>query len=363
MIPRRPPSALAAALLAGCASSASPDAAPAPDRVPPDALPDALADAASDALPDALVDSASDALPDAAASAFTGVVTTGVGVRSAACAAAATCAPGAVAADRVTACGSITANGMTFALPAPVSDGEVATPIDDPCSAGGPVPDWASRLTTRVVDADGEVVTAHLFADNYFELYVNGRFVARDGLGFTPFNTYAVRFQARYPMTVAVRLVDWEGFLGVGLESRNGAFHIGDGGFIASFSNGAATGAAWRCRPAYIAPLDDPGCLVEDRDGNVDSTRCPSTDTTVRCVGNAPERNCRAAHAPLPADWASPRFDDARWAPAALFDAARVTNDPAFTRYANTLFAGARFIWSRNLDLDNHVVCRVTLTR
>jgi hypothetical protein len=336
----RPHWLLLPAALSACADAPAPtrDAA---DVTPPDAAPDV----------------------PRPTGAFTGVVTLGVGQRSATCEAAAMCAAGAVAADRETTCGSITQGGVTFPLPAPLAMGSPAVNVYDTCNGRGDVPDHASRLVTQVIDTDGEVVTAHLFADNYFELYVNGRYVARDSLGFTPFNTAAVRFQARYPMTIAVRLVDWEGYLGVGLESRMGAFHIGDGGFIAAFSNGAATGATWRCRSEYIAPLDDTSCLVEDADGNVDSSRCPSTDATVRCLANSPERTCRAAHAPLPADWASPAYDASRWTPAALYDAARVTADPAYASYAAALFAGARFIWTRNLDLDNHVVCRVTLTR
>lgn len=358
MNPRSPfASWLGACALAACASTPDSPAAR-------DAGHEAGLDVTLD-LPATVTDGATDVARDAARTpgAFTGVLTTGVGQRSATCSAANACAPGAVAADRVTTCGTITGGGMTFALPAPVSDGERAIDFYDTCSARGDVPDYASRLTTRVIDADGEVVTGYLFADNYFELYVNGRYVARDSLGFTPFNAAAVRFQARYPMTFAVSLVDWEGYLGVGLESRSGAFHIGDGGFIAVFSNGVATSAEWRCRPAYIAPLDDGACLVEDEFGNVDSSRCPSTDATVRCLSNAPERNCRAAHAPIAADWFAPSFDDARWLPASLYDAARVTNDPAYSTYATTLFARGRFIWTRNLDLDNHVLCRVTVQR
>lgn len=327
---------------------------------PPQDVPDAtvVADAGDAASPPQ--DVTSDVTGDATGPVY--VVTQGVGVRSPSCAAAAMCAPGAVAADRETTCGTIRANGLTVALPAPVSsDAPIAQDLYESCVGRGAVQGWEGRVQTRVVDPDGAVVTGYLFADNYFELSVNGQLVARDALGFTPFNASVVRFQARYPMTLAVRLVDWEGYLGVGLESRNGAFHVGDGGFIAAFSNGAVTSTAWRCRPLYIAPLDDPQCVVDDGAGNLDASRCPSTDATIRCLGADPTRTCRAVHLPLAADWSAPGFDDRRWPAAFRYDAARVTNDPAYTTFASSLFASAQFIWSHNLDLDNHVVCRVTI--
>ena len=40
---------------------------------------------------------------------------------------------------------------------------------------------------------EGEEVTAFLFGDNYFEFYVNGQFMGRDAVAFTPFNTHVAR--------------------------------------------------------------------------------------------------------------------------------------------------------------------------
>jgi hypothetical protein len=356
---------LGASFAAGCAPRLPPaqdvmatDADPSsPDAEPRDEGARIDGELPRDAIPGGGEGSAS---PDAPGP-FTGVISTGAARRSASCLAAQRCAAGAVAADRETTCGTLTAGGSTWEVPSPLADGPVAADVYEGCLGRGPVADDASRLVTQVIDPDGAVVTAHLFSDNYFELYVNGRMVGRDSLGFTPFNTSAVRFQARYPMTLAVRLVDWEGHLGVGLEDRSGAFHVGDGGFIAAFSNGVVTDSTWRCRPVYIAPLDDPGCLLEDGDGNVDSSRCPSTDGAIRCIANNPLATCRAAHVRVDPRWAAPDFDSGRWTPAALFDAARVTADPAYTSFAGTLFSSARFIWSRNLDLDNQVLCRLTV--
>ena len=42
------------------------------------------------------------------------------------------------------------------------------------------------------VDADGEEVTGYIVADNYFELYVNGKLIALDPVPYTPMNSVIV---------------------------------------------------------------------------------------------------------------------------------------------------------------------------
>ena len=259
-------------------------------------------------------------------------------------------------------CGTLTAeDGSVWSVPAPISDGRPAVDVFNECTVGGENPDYESELTTAVLDEDGEEITAFLFGDNYFELYVNGQFMGRDAVAFTPFNSHAARYRVTRPITYAVSLVDWEGYLGVGLEDMPAGIHIGDAGFIASFSDGTVTNESWKCKAFYVAPLDDPDCLVLDAAGNLDSSGCPSTDDTVSCIGNDPTRTCRAAHLRLPDDWMQPEYDDAAWLPATIYTADQVTTAPGFRNYEATLFAGARFIWTSNLNLDDHVICRLTV--
>ncbi|KAA3646604.1 MAG: hypothetical protein DWQ07_10375 [Chloroflexi bacterium] len=287
-------------------------------------------------------------------------VTTGIAQSSSSCAAMAQCS-GQVA--RPSLCGELSADdGTVWQLPAPITDGATAVDIHNDCTGPGNNPDFESQLSTQVIDEGGTEITAYLFADNYFEFYANGQFVGRDSIGFTPFNSAAARYQVNYPVTYAVLLVDWEGYLGVGLEDRNGSYHIGDGGFIASFSDGTVTNADWKCQVYYVAPVDDASCVAVDANGNLDSSACPSSDNAVSCVNNDPENTCQAVHAALPADWDSPTFDDSTWLPASTFTADDVTNAEGFRNYENTLFSGADFIWSSNLDLDNQVVCRSTVS-
>lgn len=139
------------------------------------------------------------------------------------------------------------------------------------------------------IDPDGEVITGYLFADNYFELYVNGVLVRVDPVPYTPFNSCVVKFKAKRPITYAVRLVDWEENLGLGTELNGGnPNYAGDGGFMASFSDGTVTGPNWKAQSFYISPLDNPNLVVETPDGATIhpglQTKPLSARTPMRCI-------------------------------------------------------------------------------
>ena len=72
------------------------------------------------------------------------------------------------------------------------------------------------------IDKDGEVVTGFMVADNYFELYINGKLIGVDATPFTPFNSHVVRFRVKRPYTIAVLAQDWEDKLGLGMEVFQG---------------------------------------------------------------------------------------------------------------------------------------------
>ena len=100
-----------------------------------------------------------------------------------------------------------------------------------------------NKVPVVEVDKDGEVVTGFMVADNYFELYINGKLIGVDATPFTPFNSHAVRFRVKRPYTIAVLGQDWEDKLGLGMEVFQGnTWHFGDGGFVAKFSDGTAIG-------------------------------------------------------------------------------------------------------------------------
>jgi hypothetical protein len=169
----------------------------------------------------------------------------------------------------------------------------------------------------------------------------------------TPFNSTVVRFRARYPMTYAIKAIDWETKYGLGMEYQ--AFNIGDGGVIAYFSDGNGTHADWRAETFYIAPLDDPGCVRLA--GGRDSSFC-SQAVRPACAQKDPV-TCRALHFPVPQEWALPSFDATAWPNAVIWRPVEVTGVPAYVNY-RSMFADAEFIWTRSIRLDNLVLARYT---
>ena len=248
---------------------------------------------------------------------------------------------------------STSTDGKKWVVPGPVQDGPVAVDLFNDCLGSGDNPDWEKQLQTVVIDKDGVEITGFIFADNYFELYVNGTFVARDALGMTPFNSTAVRFRAKYPMTYAIKGIDWETKHGLGMEYV--PFNIGDGGFIAYFSDGNGTHGDWRAETFYIAPLDDPLCVRTA--GGRDSSFC-SQAVRPTCAQMNPV-SCKALHFPVPADWTSPRFSDSAWPRAVIWRPVEVTIVPGYVNYTK-FFGDAEFIWTRNIRLDNYVLARYT---
>ncbi len=209
------------------------------------------------------------------------------------------------------------------------------------------------------IDSDGEVVTGYIFADNYFELYINGRLIGVDPVPFTPFNSNVVRFRVKRPYTIAVKLIDWEENLGLGSERNQGkAFHAGDGGFIASFSDGTVTGDSWKAQTYYIAPIKDLSCLSEN------GTHRSSANCSTEGVNDG--SSFYGIHWPVPENWATEDFDDSAWPSATTYteEVIGVDNKKAYMNFIEKFSgAGAQFIWSSNVILDNEVLVRYTVER
>jgi hypothetical protein len=263
---------------------------------------------------------------------------------------------------RVAKVGTISStNGIVWTVPATTSftSGPKASDLYNPVTGVRPANIGAVKLDSvpvTEVDADGQVITGYLFGDNYFELYVNGKLVAVDPVPYTPFNSCVVRFKAKAPITYAIRLVDWEENLGIGSEDNQGnAFFSGDGGFIASFSDGTVTGSHWKAQTFYIAPLASPSGVTELLDGTRDSSSNPNHATS--------NGNSYALHYLVPANWFAKSFIDGGWPAATVYSegAVGVDNKPEYTNFREQFTgAGARFIWSSNLFLDNEVLIRHT---
>lgn len=171
-----------------------------------------------------------------------------------------------------------------------------------------------------------DTIKVNVYADNWFVLFVNGRLVAVDSIPFTPHNVISVDLLPEYPMTIAVLAKD-NADPKTGLEYGD---HIGDGGFIIKFGDGTVSNATWKAKSFFRGPLN--------------------RDVT----------NPRVEHVPLPDQWWTVDFDDRAWPNATEYTAERVSPKESFHAAD---FAGAKFIWSSDLDLDNTVIFRTRIEK
>ena len=268
---------------------------------------------------------------------------------------------------RISAVGTITAqDGTVLTVPAETEyeKGPKLADLFNECNKVTPA-NFAEAKADQVpvveIDPDGEVVTGYIVADNYYELWVNGKLVGVDAIPYTPFNSAIARFKVKKPYTIAFRLVDWDEKLGVGMEKMpSSEWFPGDGGLMARFSDGTTTDSSWKAQTFYIAPLASPDEVVEKR-GNIHDTTKLGRTHPLKTMPNCQEK-CYAVHYDIPKDWASPGFDDKAWPRAYEYtdEEVGVTTLTAYTRFPEA-FDGARWIWTSNLVFDNMVIARKTV--
>jgi len=275
---------------------------------------------------------------------------------------------------RVAGIGTITDNdGIAWTVPAEVNYGNsnfpFASDLYNPCSGVqfNTAADAIAALDGSdivTIGASGDLVTAYVFADNYFEMYINGIPVGKDNVPFTDFNSDIVRFRVRRPFTIAMKLVDWEENLGLGSEENQGfSFHPGDGGMVAVFqdesgSTIAITDNSWKAQTFYAAPIIDLACLTESGTSRL-STICDQQ-------GTDDAADYYAVYWEIPMDWANQNFDDSGWPDATTYTntAIGVDNKLAYTNFIDIFDDtddDAQFIWSTNVVLDNEVIVRKTI--
>lgn len=214
------------------------------------------------------------------------------------------------------------------------------------------------------IDTDGEIITAFVFADNYFEMYINGIPVGKDNVPFTEFNSNIVRFKVKKPFTIAMKLVDWEENSGLGSENNRGkAFHPGDGGMVAVFKDAkneiiATTNSNWKAQTFYTAPLKDLSCATEKGTLRL-SENCNTEDSDDGTT-------YYALHWKTPLKWQSKEFNDSNWPNATEYtnETIGVDNKRSYTNFTDifdNVQNDAKFIWSTNIILDNEVIVRYTV--
>ncbi|MGK0410114.1 MAG: hypothetical protein ACJASB_002275 [Shewanella psychromarinicola] len=210
-----------------------------------------------------------------------------------------------------------------------------------------------SSVPVIEVDHDGEIITGYIFADNYFELFINGKLIGVDPIPFTPFNSNIVRFKVKKPYDIAIKVVDWEENSGLGTENNRGKkYHPGDGGLIASFSDGTVTNSDWSAQTFYTAPIYELSCATEI--GQQRLTKRCDTD------GRDSYDKAYSLHWQISQDWQT-NNEYVTWPKSVKFTEQQigVDNKKAYMNFQPQFSgAGASFIWSSNVILDNLVLFR-----
>jgi len=275
---------------------------------------------------------------------------------------------------RTPALGTIQGSGaQSWILPAVVNFENTSFPfapdLHNPCNgatyanlnAALAVLDGSEIIT---IDPDGELISAYVFADNYFEMFINGVPVGKDKAPYTQFNSSLLHFRVKRPFSIAMLLVDWEEHLGLGTEANGPSpYHAGDGGMVAVFKNEtgeviAKTNSEWKAQTFYTAPVKNLACLTETGNQRVSNT-CDTQDGT---DGSA----WYGVHWQRPVNWMQSDFDQSVWPSAVEYSNAvvGVNNKPAYTNFTGIFDQpgqDAAFIWSSNLILDNEVLVRHTV--
>ena len=203
------------------------------------------------------------------------------------------------------------------------------TRVNDSAAEKAPAPKPAppqGPAGGTVKPALADTIKVNVYADNWFMMYLNGKLAAVDSIDFLPHNVVTVDILPEYPLTIAILAKD-NADPKTGMEYGN---HIGDAGFIIKFADGTVSNASWKAKSFFKGPL------------------------------NRDTANPKVEHTAVPENWNAVNFDDSKWPQAVEYTEQRVNPKEAFFK---AYFAGAKFIWTADLDLDNSVIFRTRIEK
>ncbi len=204
---------------------------------------------------------------------------------------------------------------------------------------------------TDIAASTAEVqVKAEVWADNWFAFYLADQLVKEDSVPITTersFNSETFTFTASYPMTLNFIAKDFKqddtGLEYIGSNRQQ----MGDGGLIAQFTNAqtgeliAVTNVDWVCTVIHEAPLDK-SC---ERERNPVAGSMPCGFTSLE----------------EPAGWMTAAFDSSSWDHASIYSAAEVGPKDGYEQISWD--SSAQFIWGPDLETDNTILCKLTVTQ
>ena len=213
------------------------------------------------------------------------------------------------------------------------------------------------ELATTVVESppgaaqEGALsLQGEVWADNWFAFYLAERLIIEDSTPITTersFNAEKFVFDADYPMQLNFVAKDFKendtGLEYIGSDRQQ----MGDGGLIAQFMDDATgetiavTDSSWKCLVIHAAPLN------RSCEGETDPE-----------AGVSP---CQFHSMNEPEGWRLPDFDDTAWPAAVEYSESAV--DPKGGYDAIDWNDEARLIWASDLEIDNTLLCRLTVER
>lgn len=195
--------------------------------------------------------------------------------------------------------------------------------------------------------ATAETFSSDVWADNWFEMRINGTQVAHDSVPITTersFNAESFTFEAERPFVVGVVAKDFKEN-DTGLEYiGTGRQQMGDGGMILQIRDAAgqtvaASTAEWVCEVIHTAPLDK---------------SCEASTNPV-----AGEGACTFDAMDEPSGWDTASFDASEWPQADVFTAREVSPKDGYDDISWD--PKAELIWGPDLEQSNTVLCRITV--
>lgn len=192
-----------------------------------------------------------------------------------------------------------------------------------------------------------ETFSADVWADNWFEMRIDGMQVAEDSVPITTersFNAESFSFQAERPFVLGVVAKDFKendtGLEYIGTNRQQ----MGDGGIILQIRDAsggivAVSSAKWSCLVIHTAPLDK----------SCEGAKEPVAGVSP-CAFNSEDE---------PEGWDTASFDASAWPHAYVYSAQEVRPKDGYDEinWENN----AELIWGPDLEQSNTVLCRLTI--
>ena len=202
-------------------------------------------------------------------------------------------------------------------------------------------------LIAAATATSADTFSADVWADNWFEMRINGVQVAQDSVPITTersFNAESFIFEAQRPFVIGLMVKDFKendtGLEYIGTRRQQ----MGDGGVILQIMDAAGdlvavSSADWSCLVIHTAPLDK---------------SCESDADPVAGQGA-----CGFDASGEPDGWDSVDFDATDWPAADVYSEREVSPKDGYDEI--TWDASADLIWGPDLEQSNTVLCRLTV--